>query len=183
MMPRSPLLLPILAVLALAACEPTPPPIAPLGPDGLPVQRVYRIAPGDAARVQFRALDSVNTLRAQGGLAPLQLNAQLIAAAEAHSRDMALQQRAWAFASDGTSPIERVARTGYNGQMRGKSVSETFESELETITAWMANPEDRPVLMDPDARDVGIAWYQEANGKLWWTLITGAPAPDIFAGG
>jgi uncharacterized protein YkwD len=182
-MPRLRLLMPILALFALAACEPTPPPIAPMGPDGLPVQRVYRIAPGDAARVQFRALDSVNTLRAQRGLAPLQFNAQLNAAAETHSRDMSLQARPWHFGSDGSSPIERVARTGYRGQMRGEVISETFESELETITAWMAEPDNRAVLMDPDARDMGFAWYQESNGKLWWTLVTGAPAPDIFAGG
>ena len=182
-MSRLSFLLPILALLALAACEPTPPPVAPLGADGLPVQRVYRIAPGDAARVQFRALDSVNTLRAQARLSPLQLDAQLNAAAETHSRDMSRQARPWHFGSDGSSPIERVARAGYRGQMRGELISETFESELETINAWMADPDTRTVLMDPAARDLGFAWYQEPSGKLWWTLVTGAPAPDVFFGG
>ena len=165
-----------LAVAAvLAACAPTPEPIAPLGPDGLPQQRVYRIAPGDAARVQFRALDSVNTLRSQARLAPLQLNAQLNAAAETHARDMSVQARPWHFGSDGSSPIERVARAGYTGRMKGELISETFESELETINAWMAERDTRAVLMDPEARDIGIAWYQEPNGKLWWTFVTGAP--------
>ena len=160
----------LLAVLA--ACAPGQPPLQ-FGPDGQPVQRVYRIAPGDTQRVRARALDSVNTLRAARGLAPLQENAQLIAAAERHSRDMAAQGRAWAFGSDGSSPFQRVARAGYRGEMRGQLVSETFESELETINAWMADRDERAILMDRQADEVGLAWHQESNGKLWWTLVTG----------
>ncbi len=157
---------------ALAACAPGQQPVQ-LGPDGQPVQRVYRIAPGDTDRVRERALDSVNTLRAARGLAPLQENAQLIAAAERHSRDMAAQGRAWAFGSDGSSPFQRVARAGYRGEMRGQLVSETFESELETINAWMADRDERAILMDRQADEMGLAWHQESNGKLWWTLVTG----------
>jgi uncharacterized protein YkwD len=182
-MPRLPILLPLCALVALAACEPTPPPIAPLGADGLPVQRVYRIAASDTERVQARAMESLNTLRAQGRLAPVVMNAQLVSAASAHSRDMSFQGRAWAFGSDGSSPIERVMRTGYRGQYLGKAVSETYESELETINGWMASPDTRAVLMDPRARELGLAWYQEPDGKLWWTLIMGAPGGDPFFGG
>ncbi len=180
---RLPFLLPTIALLALAACEPTPPPIAPLGADGQPVQRVYRIAPGDAERVERRALESLNTLRARSRLAPLSRNAQLTSAAAAHSRDMSFQGRAWAFGSDGSSPIERVARTGYRGEYLGKTVSETFESELETINGWMASPDTRAVLLDPRAREAGFAWHQDADGKLWWTLIVAAPGSDPFFGG
>lgn len=182
-MPRLPFLLPLCALVALAACEPTPPPMPPLGADGLPVQRVYRIAPGDTERVQQRALDSLNTLRAQARLAPVGLNAELTAAASAHSRDMSFQGRAWAFGSDGSSPIDRVMRAGYRGDYLGKAVSETYESELETINGWMASPDTRAVLMDPRAREAGFAWYQEPDGKLWWTLVTGAPRSDPFFGG
>ena len=168
--------------VGLMACTQAMEPIAPLGPDGQPVQRVYRIGPGDAARVQFRALDSVNTLRAQARLAPLEFNSQLNAAAATHSRDMSVQARPWHFGSDGSSPIERVARAGYTGRMKGELISETFESELETINAWMADRETRAVLLDPEAREMGFAWYQEPGGKLWWTLVTGAPgAADPLA--
>lgn len=169
-----PLFLSGVVALALAACA-SPEPVVPLGPDGQPAQRVYRIAPGDAARIQYRALDALNTLRAQARLAPLALDARLNAAAATHSRDMSMQARAWLFASDGSPPIDRVARAGYPGAYRGGAVSETFESELETLNAWMADPEVRPILMDPEARDMGFAWHQDPNGKLWWTLFTGTP--------
>ncbi|NBR35769.1 MAG: CAP domain-containing protein, partial [Rhodobacteraceae bacterium] len=31
----------------------------------------------------------------------------------------------------------------------------------------------RRIIVDPDAAKLGFAWHQEANGKIWWTLITG----------
>ena len=172
-----------LSAAALAACgPPTPDPLPPMGPDGRPVPRIYRIAPGDLPRIQFRALDAVNSLRANAGLAQLQLNSELNAAAATHSLDMSVQARPWHFGSDGSSPIDRVRRAGYGGEMRGELISETFESELETINAWMADRETRAVILDPEARDMGFAFHQEENGKLWWTLVTGRPrlgAPGI----
>ena len=37
----------------------------------------------------------------------------------------------------------------------------------------MQEPASRRVLLDPDARLMGFAFYQERNGKIWWTLTTG----------
>jgi uncharacterized protein YkwD len=157
--------------LVLAGCAAPQPPT--LGPDGRPLPRVYRISAGDAAEVQFRMLDSVNALRQAAGAAPVTLNAQLTAAAATHSRDMSVQNRPWHFGSDGSSPIDRVQRTGYTGQLVGETISETYETELETLAAWMEQPDTRRVILDPTARNIGFSWHQEANGKLWWTLIMG----------
>jgi len=159
------------AVLALSACATAEPPR--LGADGKPLPRVYMIQPGSEGAVQYRLLDSVNALRSARGAVPLQLNSQLNAAAATHSRDMAVQNRPWHFGSDGSSPIDRVRRAGYPGMMLGENISETFETELETLSAWMADPTTAAVVVDPAARDLGFAWYQEPGGKLWWTMITG----------
>jgi uncharacterized protein YkwD len=161
----------LLLLLALAACAPAA--VLQLGTDGKPLGRVYRIEPGQEAAIQYRVLDSVNKLRQTGGVGPLQLNAQLTAAAATHSRDMAVQHRPWHFGSDGSSPLDRVRRTGYAPLMRGENISETYENEVETLSAWMAQTDTRSVIMDPLARDLGISWYQEPNGKIWWTLVTG----------
>ena len=131
------------------------------------------IQPGAEGEVQYRLLDSVNALRSARGAAPLQLNSQLNAAAATHSRDMAVQNRPWHFGSDGSSPIDRVRRAGYPGTMLGENISETFETELETLSAWMGDPTTAAVVVDPAARDLGFVWYQEPSGKLWWTMITG----------
>lgn len=159
-------------VLVLAGCA-APPPPPTLGPDGRPLPRVYRISASETDVVKFRMLDSVNALRQAAGSATVTLDAQLTAAAATHSRDMAVQNRPWHFGSDGSSPIDRVQRTGYPGQLIGETISETYETELETLAAWMDQPDTRRVILDPSARNMGFSWHQESNGKLWWTLILG----------
>ena len=137
------------------------------------------ITAGDIGEMQFRALDSVNTLRGARGLQPLELNAQLNAAAATHSRDMAVQNRPWHFGSDGSSPIDRVRRVGYSGKMLGELISETYQSELETLSDWMENPETRRVIMDPQATEMGFSFFQEPSGKIWWTMVTGTSVSPV----
>lgn len=159
-------------LFSLAACGSGPE--IRMGPDGKPMPSVYKIPKGEADNIQFRVLDSVNELRAAAGVSPVKLNAQLNAAAATHARDMSVQNRPWHFGSDGSSPIDRVARTGYSGQMLGENISETFETELETLAAWMQQEDTRNVILDSRARNLGIAFYQEPNGKIWWTMLMGS---------
>ncbi|WP_106746626.1 CAP domain-containing protein [Yoonia maritima] len=159
-----------LAATTLAACDPQ----RALGPDGLPVQTVYRITSKDEAAVQFRMLDSVNSLRGTSGAAPVELNAQLNAAAATHARDMSAQNRPWLFGSDGSSPLDRARRAGFPGRLLGENISESYETELQTLAAWMGQPDTRAVILDPAARSMGFSWYQEPAGKLWWCMNMGS---------
>ena len=156
----------------LAGCVSSAPPIQ-VGADGKPLPRVYQITPEVAQQIPFRFLDSVNTLRRARGLTPLNLNPQLNAAAETHSRDMSVQNRPWHFGSDGSSPLARVQRVGYSGQLLGENISETYATELETLSLWMQSQDQRNIIMEPTATDLGIAWFQEPGGKIWWTMVTG----------
>ena len=167
MMIRRSVLFGLLAVTAAACSAPT----AAIGPDGLPVAQVYRITQADAENIPFRMLDGLNALRQAAGEQPVGLNAQLNAAAATHSRDMSVQNRPWHFGSDGSSPLERLRRVGYTGRLTGEAISETYETEIETLGAWMRQPNTRNVLLDPDANQMGFAWFQESNGKIWWTLV------------
>ncbi|WP_281967086.1 CAP domain-containing protein [Roseovarius nanhaiticus] len=168
------LILIVSAMLALSACAPPPPPAPLIGADGRPLPKVYRIRAGDSSAIQFRMLDSVNALRSAAGRQPVELNAQLNAAAATHSRDMSVQNRPWHFGSDGSSPIDRIERVGYTGGLVGEAISETYETELETLAAWMEEPGTRNVVLSPKARQMGFSWLQESNGKIWWTLVMGS---------
>ncbi|MCB1389574.1 MAG: CAP domain-containing protein [Rhodobacteraceae bacterium] len=164
------------AAAALAACSSAPPETAMrLGTDGRPVPVIYRIAPADAVQVQARMRDALNTVRQQQGLPAVEFSQTLTTAAATHARDMSVQARPWHFGSDGSSPVDRVRRVGYGGYFLGEAVSETYETEIETLTAWLSQDDTRGILLDARARDLGFAWFQEANGKLWWCLATGAP--------
>lgn len=160
-------------LIALSACTPTEP---ALGANGKPVTKVYKIGKRDTGKLQFRMLDSVNALRSAQGIAPVTLNPQLNAAAATHSRDMAAQNRPWHFGSDGSSPIDRVQRVGYTGRLVGENISETYETELETLAAWIEQTDTRRTIMSANATEMGFSWFQEANGKIWWTMIMGNPS-------
>lgn len=159
----------IALMFSVAACT------APLpGSGGSGSSTVYRIKNSDTAKIQFRSLDSINALRSAAGVPQLELDAQLNAAAATHSRDMALQNRPWHFGSDGSSPLDRVQRAGYAGILIGENISETYENESETLAAWMQEPATRNVILAPGARKLGFSWFQEPNGKIWWTMVTGS---------
>ena len=87
---------------------------------------------------------------------------------------MQVQNRPWHFGSDGSSPVDRVRRVGFSGKLVGEVISETYESELETLGAWMSQPDTRRIIMDPAANKMGFSWFQESNGKIWWTLVMGS---------
>jgi len=162
------------AAAALAACaKPAP---TPVGSDGKPLPQVYHIKPGDESVISYRMLDGVNALRQSKGAPQVQFNAALIAACATHSRDMAVQNRPWHFGSDGSSPLVRVQRVGYTGKLLGELISETYQTELVTLSDWMAQADTRDVVLDARATEMGFSWFQEASGKLWWTMLMGSLA-------
>lgn len=155
----------------MAAC--TRPEPTPVGSDGQPLPQVYHIKPGDEPAISYRMLDAVNSLRQSRGAPQLSFNAALIAACAAHSRDMAVQNRPWHFGSDGSSPLVRVQRVGYTGTLLGELISETYQTELVTLSDWMNQTDTRDVILDSRATEMGFSWFQEQTGKLWWTMELG----------
>ena len=57
-----------------------------------------------------------------------------------------------------------------------EAIEETDETETETLAAWMETPTTRAVILEQRASEMGFAWFQEPNGKIWWTLVTAKPA-------
>ncbi len=155
------------ASLLLAACVSGGTTGAVQGP------KVYKITPKLTQEIPFRLLDSVNSLRAAKGAQPLTFNAALNAACLTHSLVMSVQNRPWHFGSDGSSLLVRVQLVNYQGKLLGELISETYQTELETLSAWMAEASTRDVLLDARANQLGFAWFQEPSGKIWWTLLTG----------
>jgi uncharacterized protein YkwD len=133
-----------------------------------------RLSAADADPIRLRHLDAVNAVRAEAGLQPVALSAELNAAAETHARDMYVQQRAWHFGSDLTSPRERAFRAGYRGEVVGENLAEGQDSDLQILQSWMQFRDTRDVIMDPKARGLGLGWFQEPNsGKIWWVELLG----------
>lgn len=160
-----------LAAFGIMACQqaPTTRSVA----DGLVIPDIYRITPSQQTEVRFRMLDSVNALRIANGLEVVAFDEELNIAAAIHSRDMARQDRPWLFGSDGSTPLDRARRAGFSGRLLGENVSETYETELQTLEAWMSRDDTRSIILASNARSMGFAWFQEPDGRLWWTLNMG----------
>ncbi|RMD92003.1 MAG: CAP domain-containing protein, partial [Alphaproteobacteria bacterium] len=122
--------------------------------------RAYNLKAQSPQSVRLRMLDGINALRQSAGLPPLRLNDKLNRAAMLHSADMAAQQRPWHFGHDGSNPVMRVQRVGYDKELVGEDIGETYETELEILAAWMEDPVTREPIMSPQAEDMGLGWYQ-----------------------
>lgn len=158
------------ALAALPGClRPAPRP----GPNGVTLPAIYRIDPADVARIRSRARDGVNAQRHAADAPPVALDAALNAAAVAHARDMAARNRAGHLGPDGATPVERAGRAGYRGTVLGETIAESYEDELQTVTAWFNRADTRAVLVDPRARDMGLGVVQTGGGKIWWCLLLG----------
>ncbi len=79
--------------------------------------------------------------------------------------------------------MQRAQRAGYRGSVIGELISETFETEFETVNAWMLEAETRQVILDRRAGEMGVGWHQDDNGKLWWVVVLGEPAAGVQMAG
>ena len=132
-----------------------------------------RIENFDSVEIRKRHLDYLNAIRHERGLANLQISNSLNSSAATHARDIFKQQRAWNFGSDGSSPQKRAEVSGFNGVVTGENVSETYEGEFLVLQVWIKNSFSRSVLLNKEATHLGLGWYQQENGKIWWVQVLG----------
>jgi len=119
----------------------------------------------------------INDYRKKHGLKPLLLNPELTAAAKAHSRDLARWDRISHYGSDGSNPLDRVKRTGYNPRLAAENVGTGQATFEEVLEGWKASPGHNKNLLMADARHMGIALVQDPKTefKTFWTLVLGTP--------
>ena len=127
----------------------------------------------DSLEIRKRHLDYLNALRQERGLTNLQISNSLNSSAATHARDIFKQQRAWNFGSDGSSPQKRAEVSGFNGVVTGENVSETYEGEFLVLQVWLKNSLSRSVLLNKEATHLGLGWFQQENGKIWWVQVLG----------
>ncbi len=124
-----------------------------------------------------KARELINKYRKSKGLKPLKLNAELTAAAKAHSRDLAKWDRISHYGSDGSNPWDRVKRTGYHARLAAENVGTGQVSFQEVLRGWEKSPGHNKNLLLADAKHMGIALVQDPKTefKSFWTLVIASP--------
>jgi len=136
-------------------------------------QKSGKIEYYNSTEIRQRHVDALNALRLEKGLKEVTISHSLNSSAATHARDIYIQQRAWNFGSDGSSPQERAEVAGFIGVVIGENVSETFEGEFLLLQVWLENSFPRSIIFDRNASHIGLGWFQEENGKIWWVQVLG----------
>lgn len=123
-----------------------------------------------ASNIAVGDLNSLsNQERTNAGLAPLNLNSQLSAAAYAKANHM-IANNYWAhIAPDGTAAWSFITAAGYQYTSAGENLAKDFSTSSGVVSGWMASPTHRANLLSSTYNDVG---YAVVNGVLLGTQTT-----------
>jgi hypothetical protein len=111
----------------------------------------------------------INTARLDAGLPALAINAQLAAAAQDHSIDMACFGLLSHTGSNSSSPGERVAASGYSGFLEEIIFASGYPHTA--FDWWMNDQVHRDAILNPRARSMGVG-YAHVETSLYGGYYT-----------
>ena len=130
--------------------------------------------PSDLAALNAALLEAANTERANAGLPPLRMDAQLTEAAQTHAcrnaeRGQVSHRGSW-FAGLG----RRLRRVDYPYAMAVENLGAGQANPAEVMRDWARSPAHRVNLLAEQARDTGFGVARAADGWLHWVMIAAA---------
>jgi len=160
-----------------------PPPIPaeierPLGDELLYLPIIINQKLGPEAQA---VVDLVNAERVSAGCAPLQVNSKLVAAAQGHSEDMALNDFFSHTGSNGSNPGERITAQGYNYSYWAENIAAGYTTAASAVNGWMNSPGHRANILNCSLQETGVGYYFLANDTgtenwhYYWTQVFASP--------
>jgi uncharacterized protein YkwD len=107
---------------------------------------------------------SVNQQRAAAGLAPLNVQSQLMWAANQRS---ITQATAKVMSHDGWNTV--ISASGYPSGWWGENVAAGFNSPQDVMNAWMGSADHRANILDPHYTDLGVGCAYGTDQVAYWT--------------
>ena len=141
------------------------------------------ISPAPAAFAQNSAdaeewafVELLNAYRGELGLAPVTMNAELSAAAEYHSVDMATNNYFDHYLFDGTDAGTNIQNFGYTGFPYAENIAAGMSTAQEVLIGWQNSPEHNATMTNPQFTEIGVGLaYGEGTHYGWyWTATYGA---------
>jgi hypothetical protein len=120
---------------------------------------------------------SINRERLSRGLAPLALNSKLNSAAQGLADDIAQTKNFGHIGSDGSTAMDRIARTGYGKYSWGYRVGENwawFRDVTSAMSMWMDSAPHRNNILHPLYREMGLGIAPTAAGGFIYVIDFGA---------
>jgi uncharacterized protein YkwD len=126
---------------------------------------------GDLTQARAALLARVNAERAKAGRPALRLDPRLSEAAQAHAEDMMVHSYYDHSSLDGTTPLDRVRKTGYAPHIVAENIARGPFTVDEVMDDWMLSREHRANLLHPAFRDFGAGIVVGRNSAVGFTVI------------
>lgn len=164
-----------------AAAATTPSPAAAPTPAPAPAPTASNAYCG-LSGFQADLLNRINAARASarscGGTAypavgSLNWNGALFAAAEGHSRDMAVNNYFSHTGLDGRNVAQRVSAAGYAWRAVGENIAAGQSSAGAVMSGWLSSPGHCGNIMSAQYQDVAVACVQRSGSAYghYWTMV------------
>ncbi|MEA3178740.1 MAG: hypothetical protein QOI59_2263 [Gammaproteobacteria bacterium] len=144
-------------------------------------------SPGDRQAISRRVLELTNQARAHArrcgaesfpAAPPLVLAPSTFErAAVEHSQDMANHNYMDHTGRDGSTPADRVTRTGYKWKAIGENLASGILTPEDAVNGWVGSPHHCENLMSARFTQMSVAYAvnAESNGGIYWTQLFGTP--------
>ena len=136
------------------------------GLSGFPADLLNRI---NAARASARTCGGT----AYPAVGSLNWNGALFAAAEGHSRDMAVNNYFSHTGLDGRNVAQRVSAGGYAWRAVGENIAAGQSSAGAVMSGWLSSPGHCGNIMSAQYQDVAVACVQRSGSAYghYWTMV------------
>ena len=122
-----------------------------------------RAAAPAMTKAEKKVLALTNAARKKNGCKPLKGNKRLALAARRHSKDMAVKKYFSHTSKDGSSPWDRIRRTGYKNPA-AENIAYGYPSAYAVVKGWMNSPGHRANILNCKIKSLGVGKY-----KNYWT--------------
>ncbi len=136
---------------------------------------------GGSGDLAEQVVQLVNAHRANAGCPPLAIDPRLVAAAQGHSEDMAVNDFFSHTGSDGSRPWDRMEAEGYNWSRAAENIAAGYPTPEDVVAAWMNSTGHRNNILNCALVDTGVGYVHLAddtgnvNYHHYWTQDFGTP--------
>jgi uncharacterized protein YkwD len=127
----------------------------------------------DFEKAREEILKLTNEARAKEKLPPLKMNPLLTKIANAHSANMAKQQK-MEHVLDGKKPAQRVEEGGYDYSDTAENLAYSEDLSVpEVFEGWMKSKVHRENILGEPYRELGVGLARSAKGDVYYTQVFG----------
>ena len=120
---------------------------------------------------QTQVINLINQQRTAHGCGKLTYNANLAAAAQGHSADMAKYNYFSHTGHNGSSPDARIRAAGYKPKLWGENIAAGYSTPSSVVNAWMNSSGHRANILNCKFHETGVGYATSSSSTYhyYWT--------------